>query len=290
MKKVIAITGPTASGKTDLSIKIAKKFNLEIINCDSTQFYQYYNIGTAKITPEETQGIKHHLLDFLLPEQHYSIYHFQKDARQKINTIPSPLFVGGSGLYLKSALFNYELTPKFFVKKTFTEQELQKMLAVIQEKDPQLVLDIKNRPRIINSYYNAISGHLSSQKTQKNSPLYPLLIFYLDIDRQVLKKRIILRLENMLNQGLIEEVKIIFANFDQANFNIIGYREIKLFLEKKINLDEAKNLIIQKTMQYAKRQKTWFKNQLKPIIIDALSPSLEIEVSQIVSNFLKNKE
>ncbi|WP_349402157.1 tRNA dimethylallyltransferase [Candidatus Phytoplasma solani] len=287
MKKIIAITGVTASGKTNLSIKIAKQFNFEIINCDSTQIYQHYNIGTAKIKKEEMQGVKHHLLDFLSPEKNYSIYHFQRDARQKINDISNSLFVGGSGLYLKAALFDYELTPKPLIQQKFNKQDLENMLVTIKKKDPQIVLDVKNPLRIVSSYHDIISGHLRSQKTKKNIPLYSFLIFYLDIDRQVLKKRIIFRLESMLNQGFIEEVKNIKTDFPQANFNIIGYREIKSFLEGRYNLTEAKNLIIQKTMQYAKRQKTWFKNQFQPIVLDALSSSLEKIVSQIVSDFLK---
>ncbi|AGL90370.1 tRNA (adenosine(37)-N6)-dimethylallyltransferase MiaA [Candidatus Phytoplasma australiense] len=289
MKKIIAITGPTASGKTSLSIKIAKKFNLEIINCDSTQIYQQYNIGTAKITKEEMEGVKHHLLDFLPPEEKYSIYHFQKSARAKIKDINNPLFVGGSGLYLKAALFDYELTPKPLMPQNVCEQDLQKMLAIIKEKDPQLVLDTKNPLRIISSYYDIVSGHLRSQKTKKNVPLYSLLIFYLDIDRKELKNRVVLRLEKMLNEGFVEEVKDIQTNFPQANFNIIGYREIKDFLEGKYSITEAKNKICQKTMQYAKRQKTWFKNQLQPVVVDALSPSLEKKVFQLVFDFLHKR-
>ncbi|MBP5835754.1 tRNA (adenosine(37)-N6)-dimethylallyltransferase MiaA [Candidatus Phytoplasma meliae] len=286
MKKIVAIAGPTASGKTDLSIKLAKRFNFEIINCDSTQMYQYYNIGTAKIKKEEMDGIQHHLLDFLSPENNYSIYHFQRDARQKISTIDSPLFVGGSGLYLKSALFDYELTCKPLIKQKFTNGDLENMLRIVKKKDPQLVLDVKNPLRIISAYYDILSGNLRSQKTKKNYPLYSLLILYLNIDRPVLKNRVILRLENMLKNGFIEEVKFLLTKFPKANFNIIGYREIKCFLEGESSLDEAKRLIIQKTMQYAKRQKNWFQNQMKPVILDTLSPCLEQVASQMISNFI----
>ncbi|MBT1576574.1 tRNA (adenosine(37)-N6)-dimethylallyltransferase MiaA ['Elaeagnus angustifolia' witches'-broom phytoplasma] len=289
MKKVIAITGPTASGKTSLSIKIAKKINLEIINCDSLQMYQKYDIGTAKITLEEAQGIKHHLLDFLAPGTNYSIYHFQKDARKKIEETPLPLFVGGSGLYLKSALFDYELTPKSLFLPPTSLPAIENMIDFIKQKDPQLIanLDLKNPHRILSAYQDLLAGTLRSQKNKKHNPLYSSLIFYLDIDRQILKKRVILRLEQMLKQGFIEEVNQIQTHFPTANFNIIGYREIKALLEGKITLDQAKTLIIQKTMQYAKRQKTWFKNQIKPIILDALSPDLEKTTICLINDFLK---
>jgi tRNA dimethylallyltransferase len=291
MKKVIAITGPTASGKTRLSIKIAKKKKLEIINCDSLQMYQKYDIGTAKITSAESQGIKHHFLDFLAPGTNYSIYHFQKDARKKISQTDLPFLVGGSGLYLKSVLFDYELTSKPWVLPNSSLPSIENMIAVIKQKDPQLIenLDVKNPRRILSAYKDLLAGTLRSQKNKKNTPLYSLLIFYLDIDRKILKKRVILRLEQMLKQGFIEEVKQIEINFPKANFNIIGYREIKSFLEGKITLHQAKTLIIQKTMQYAKRQKTWFKNQIipAPIILDALSPDLEKTTICLINDFLK---
>ncbi|CAP18312.1 tRNA delta(2)-isopentenylpyrophosphate transferase [Candidatus Phytoplasma mali] len=294
MKKVIVITGPTSSGKTDLSIYLAKKFDGEIINSDSVQIYKKYNIGSAKITFAEQKSIKHHLLDLKEPDEVYTIYDFQRDCRKIISNVRLPFLVGGSGLYIKSALFNYELSNKKNTsiiykndKKVYDVDDMEFMIREIRQKDPKLVFDKYNPRRVVSAYLDLNSDKLRSQKKYKNNPIYDILTIYLDIDKNILQARVIERLEKMFKMGFIEETKQILQEYPYANFNIIGYREIKLFLEKKINLTEAKKLIISKTMNYAKKQKTWFKNQMKINVINVLDSKLKIKTFQIIKNFLK---
>jgi tRNA dimethylallyltransferase len=291
MKKIIVISGPTASGKTDLSIKLAKYFEGEIINADSIQIYQKFDIGSAKITLEEQNNVKHHLLNVISPKDCYNIYDFQKDVRKIIPHIDVPFLTGGSGLYIKSALFDYEFEEGYLTVDHLEKNiDIKDLLQAVKEKDPNLLLDENNPRRIISAYKQLNQSKLRSNKKGKNIPLFDCLVIYLDIDRNILKQRILLRLENMLKKGFIEEVKTLIKDYPQANFNIIGYREINWFLEEKISLEEAKHLIVSKTFKYAKRQKTWFKNQLKPLfIIDALSYNLEEQAIHIIKKFLKKE-
>ncbi|WCA22577.1 tRNA (adenosine(37)-N6)-dimethylallyltransferase MiaA [Candidatus Phytoplasma oryzae] len=289
MKKIVVIAGPTASGKSNLSIQLAKFFKGEIINADSVQIYKEFNIGSAKIKKKEKKNIKHHLLDIIKPEQKYSIYEFQKDVRKLIPQINIPFLVGGSGLYIKSALFDYEFEEETEEdKKKISTINIQEMLKIISQKDPDLILDKQNKQRIISAFKQIYQNKIKSQKKGKNTPLYDILTIYLDIPKNILKKRIEERLELMLKSGFIEEVKFLIKKFPKANFNIIGYREIKLFLEQKKNLNESKKLIISNTIKYAKRQKTWFMNQFNfLIILDALCSNLKEKSIKIINNFLK---
>ncbi|MFP7699609.1 tRNA (adenosine(37)-N6)-dimethylallyltransferase MiaA [Candidatus Phytoplasma pyri] len=294
MKKVIVITGPTTSGKTDLSIYLAQKFNGEIINSDSVQIYKKYNIGSAKITLKEQKNIKHYLLDLKEPDEIYTIYDFQRDCRKIISNVQLPFLVGGSGLYIKSALFNYEFSNKKKNsiiykndKKVYDIHEMEFMIREIKQKDPNLIFDKYNPRRIVSAYFDLNSDKLRSQKKNKNNPVYDILTIYLDIDKNVLKTRIHERLDKMFKMGFIKETIQILKEYPYANFNIIGYREIKFFLEKKISLEEAKKIIISKTMSYAKKQKTWFKNQMKINLINVLDPELKIKICRMIKNFLK---
>ncbi|MDV3166120.1 MAG: tRNA (adenosine(37)-N6)-dimethylallyltransferase MiaA ['Waltheria sp.' little leaf phytoplasma] len=287
-KKIIVITGPTASGKTSLSLKLADFFCGEIINADSVQIYKEFNIGSAKISLKETH-IPHHLLDNINPGDKYNIFNFQRDARNKILNIQTPFMVGGSGLYIKAALFDYELAiSEDYENKSYQKCTLENMLKLIFQKDPQLVIDIKNSRRVISAYRQVMCDSLRSQKIGSNKPLFDILTIYLNLEPQFLKPRIILRLEQMLKQGFVGEVKYLINKYPNANFNIIGYREIKDFLEKKISFQQAYDLIITKTLKYAKRQKTWFMNQMSSLVqLEALDPKLETKAIDIIKNFLK---
>ncbi|KND62587.1 tRNA (adenosine(37)-N6)-dimethylallyltransferase MiaA [Candidatus Phytoplasma phoenicium] len=291
MKKVIVIAGPTASGKTQLSLKLSQFFKAEIINADSVQMLKYFNIGAAKITHLEQKKIKHHLLSINEPEDCYNIYDFQKEARALIKQITLPFIVGGSGLYIKAALFNYEKSSswKSLTLGDINHVSLSKMLEQIKKKDPNLKIDDKNPRRVLSAFFHLDQEILRSQKKGKNIPLFDILVLYLDIPRLILKERIINRLEMMIKQGFIEEVAFLKHKFPKANFNIIGYREIKAFLEKQISLAKAQRLIIKNTMLYAKRQKTWFKNQITSqlVMIDALHPKLVSQSIQLIQDFLK---
>ncbi|PQP79851.1 tRNA (adenosine(37)-N6)-dimethylallyltransferase MiaA [Candidatus Phytoplasma phoenicium] len=294
MKKVIVITGPTASGKTQLSIELSHFFKAEIINADSVQMLKHFNIGSAKVTPFEQKKIKHHLISINEPEDCYNIYDFQKDARSLIEKITLPFIVGGSGLYIKAALFNYEKSSNWtsLLPVDINNVSLSEMLQQIQKKDPNLKIDEKNPRRIVSAFLHLDQKILRSQKKGKNIPLFDILVLYLDIPRLILKERIIKRLDMMIEQGFIKEVVLLKQKFPKANFNIIGYREIKTFLEKKISLEEAKRLIIKNTMSYAKRQKTWFKNQITSqlVMIDALNPELISQSIQIIRTFLNKRK
>ncbi|MFW8664347.1 tRNA (adenosine(37)-N6)-dimethylallyltransferase MiaA, partial [Candidatus Phytoplasma citri] len=168
---------------------------------------------------------------------------------------------------------------------------LENMLKLIFQKDPKLVIDIKNSRRVISAYRQVMCNSLRSQKIGSNKPLFDILTIYLNLDHQFLKPRIILRLEKMLKQGFVGEVKYLINKYPNANFNIIGYREIKDFLEKKISFQQAYDLIITKTLKYAKRQKTWFMNQMSSLVqLEALDPKLEVKAIDIIKNFLKKGE
>ncbi|TVY12211.1 tRNA (adenosine(37)-N6)-dimethylallyltransferase MiaA [Candidatus Phytoplasma pini] len=290
-KKVIVISGPTASGKTNLSIQMAKYFKGEIINADSVQFYQKFDIGSAKISEEEKKNVPHHLLSIIHPEGCYNIYDFQKAVRKLLTNIKIAFLVGGSGLYIKSALFDYELSyQNDCQKKDETILTINEMLQIIQKKDPNLILDTKNSRRVISAYKRLNEKTLRSQQKGKNIALFDILFIYLDIERDVLKQRIISRLDNMLKCGFIEEVLYLMKHHPLSNLNIIGYKEIKLFIEKKISLKKAKEFIIRNTLRYAKRQKTWFTNQVVDLkVINALSYDLEKKVIDLILNFLKKE-
>jgi len=289
MKKVIVIVGPTASGKTKLSVELAKKINAEIINGDSVQVYQRLNIGSAKIKDSEKQGVKHHLFDVADPKDSYSVYQFQKDVRHLIDKIDVPMIVGGTGLYIKAALYNYEFEDEnqkisYDAFKDLTNEEIYNKLIVL---DPNINIDKQNRRRLIRALELAKQGNLRSKKNRKDELLYDACIIYLDLDRQILEERLHLRLDKQLEEGFIDEVKSLQK--DHISINAIGYREIEQYLNQEIDMDQMKLDIIKKSRQLAKKQKTWFKNQMQIHMIDALSEHVLDQAYQIVKTFL-NKE
>lgn len=288
MKKVILIVGPTASGKTGLSVELANRLNAEIINGDSVQIYKGLDIGSAKIRSDEMKGVKHHLLDIISLPDTYSVYQFQKDARKLIDQIDIPMIVGGTGLYIKAALYDYEF------KASERNPELESKLEhesneVIYEKliklDPEIKVDIQNRRRLIRAYEQALSGELRSQKRNKDQLLYDPLILYLDLDKAELERRLSIRLEKQIEEGFIEEVKKLKA--ENLSSNAIGYKEISMYLDGMMTLDEAKEAIIQSSKRLAKKQKTWFKNQMHPIMLDAQSETLYDDAYGYSIAFLK---
>lgn len=279
MKKVICIMGPTASGKTKLSIVLANHLGGEIINGDSVAIYKELNIGSAKIKHEEMAGIRHHLLSVSDLDHGYTVYNFQKDCRKIIQNIKYPIIVGGSGLYIKSALYDY----RFESNESSNLLSIDEMINYIQTHDPNLILDWKNDRRIISAYKNILNGQKPSLNTYKDQSLYDIHLIYLDLDKTKLKEKLIIRLDQMIKDGFIEETKKLI-NYP---LNIIGYREIKSYLEGNMSLDDAKNQIIQVTLKYAKRQKTWFLNQMKPHIYDASSQTLFEDVLKDVDIFLR---
>ena len=265
---VICIVGPTGVGKTKLSIELAKKLNGEVINADSTQVYIGLDIATAKVTEEEKEGIPHHLFDIKEITEDYTAYNYQKDCRAKIEEITNkgktPILVGGTGLYIKAALYDYKFDTEsnFESYDGYSKEDLYEMLKKI---DPNTDIHPNNRKRIIRSlnYYNNTSTPLSS-KEKTDKLLYDTIFIGLTTDRDTLYDRINKRVDVMLKDGLLDEAKKIYESNirTKAIMTPIGYKELFPYFENKISLEEALDKIRQDSRRYAKRQYTWFNNQM----------------------------
>ena len=263
---VIVIVGPTGVGKTKLSIELAKKINGEVINADSTQVYKGMDIGTAKVTHDEMENVKHHLLDIKEIDEDYTVFDYQKDARRCIDNIlnegKTPILVGGTGLYIKAALYNYGFNledNENYVDETLSNDELYQMLLKI---DKNTEIHKNNRKRVIralNSYYK--NGSINKNKSDKL--LYDALFIGLTTDREILYKRINKRVDLMVQNGLLDEAKKIYdSNIrSKAVLTPICYKELFPYLEGKKELNECLDDIRLKSRHYAKRQYTWNKHQ-----------------------------
>ena len=270
MKKVIVITGPTAVGKTKLSIEIAKRLRTDIINGDAYQIYQKMNIGTAKPTDDEKQGVIHHYMDFLDSSKTYSIAEFQKGVRECIDDLTSknkvPLIVGGSGLYIDSVIKNYQFLEEKRSNEqskydSLTNEELHQVLANL---DPDKASEIhpNNRKRVLRAIELISSNVDNTSRSKKNELVYDALIIFLNDNRESLYDRINKRVDKMLADGLIEEVKNIgINNYSMTSKVAIGYKEVIQYLNNEIDYNEMVELIKKNSRHYAKRQFTWFKNQ-----------------------------
>lgn len=290
MKKVLVIVGPTGSGKTALSIALAKAFGAEIINGDSVQVYQGLDIGSAKIKPIDMDNIPHHLLSFQDPKKPYSVFDFQRDTRRLFEQIHRPMIVGGTGLYIKAALYDYEfLEPERdrAIDEAHASLSNDQLYELLLTYDPDITIDKENRRRVLRALEHAMHGVPRSKKNKKDHLLYDACILYLDVEREKLEPRLRLRLDQQLNEGFIEEVQSLMNQ--DISMNAIGYRELESYLKKEITLDEAKENIIKVTKKLAKKQKTFFKNQMNPIMLDALSETLIDDAIKIVSSFLKEE-
>lgn len=270
MSKIIVITGPTAVGKTKLSIELAKKYNGEIINADAVQVYKDLDIGSAKVTEEEKENIPHHLFDIKDVNEEYTIYHYQKDCRKKIKEIldrgNTPILVGGTGLYIKAALYDYKLTEE---KETNTYDNLttEELYNELLELDKDIVIDKNNRRRLIRAinYYKENNKSINNNVT--NKLLYDCIFIGLTTDRKVLYDKINTRVDIMMKEGLLNEVKTFYKKGIRTKplLNAIGYKEIYSYLDGNISLEEAIDKIKQNSRHYAKRQYTFFNHQL-PVV------------------------
>ena len=267
MKKIIVITGPTGVGKTKLSVNLAKKLDAEIINADSLQIYKDLNIGTAKITKEEKENIPHHLFDIKNINEDYSIYDYQIDARNKIEEITSRdkqvIFVGGTGLYIKSALYDYKLN-KEKINDNYDNLSCEELYNELIKLDKDIVIDKNNKRRLIRAlnYYKENNKSISNNKTDKL--LYDVIMIGLTTSRDKLYSIINSRVDKMIDNGLIDEVKYFYDNkiYTKPLINGIGYKELYKYFNNEITLDEAVELIKKNSRHYAKRQYTFFNNQL----------------------------
>lgn len=256
---ILAIIGPTAVGKTKLSIELAKKYNAIIINCDAMQVYQGLDIGTAKATLEEQEGIPHELLDFVPVTQNYTVYDYQKDARKLLEKYQGRniIFVGGTGLYLKSALYDY----RFYEETTtnsydnLTNEELYNLALA---KDKNMNIHPNNRKRLVRFLNKKVQEYVEPK------PLYDFKIIGLTTSRDILYDKINKRVDVMFQSGLLTEVKSFYDQgiHSKALETGIGYKELYQYFDNKITLEEAKDLIKKNSRHYAKRQYTFFNHQL----------------------------
>lgn len=265
--QVIVITGPTGTGKSKLSVALAKKLNGEIINADSTQVYRDLNIATAKITKIEQENIPHHLFDIKDIDETYTVYEYQKDARQAIEESfrhnKTPILVGGTGLYLKAALYDYQfnLTAQINYEEVSTP-ELYKQL---KTQDPATKIHPHNRKRIINALnYIANTGLLASTKPKTHKLIYDTIFIGLTTERATLYDHINHRVDAMIQNGLLEEAKWIYSSGirTKAITTPIGYKELFPYFEGKQSLEACLEQIKTDSRHYAKRQYTWFNHQM----------------------------
>ena len=297
MEKIplIAIVGPTAVGKTALSIELAKKFNCEIISIDSVQIYKRFDIGSAKVTTEEMDGVVHHLIDELEPNDTCSVYDFQKLARKKIDDIHSrgkmPLLIGGTGFYMNAVLNNYEFTN--LEEKTY-DIDVEKAKQYLKDNyvDTYNNIDLDNHRRVINAY-NYVTNEQKSVTTNNNGDTilekYNPYLIVLNTEREVLYNRINKRVELMFEQGLEDEVKGIINDYgtELQALGAIGYKEMLPYLKGDVSKEETISAISQNSRRYAKRQLTWFRNKMNGVWYDTRSNSLLDDVIEDIKNKFK---
>ena len=280
-KPMIILTGPTAVGKTDLSIQLAKVINGEIISADSMQVYRHMDIGSAKVTPEEMDGVPHHLIDVLEPEEEFNVVVFQKLAKEALTGIYErghiPIIVGGTGFYIQALLYDIDFTEND--GDTAIRRELEKLAQtqgagclhqMLQEIDPESAAAIhqNNVKRVIRAieFYRQTGKKISlhnEQEREKQSP-YQFLYYVLDTDRKILYERIDRRVDLMMEHGLVDEVKHLAdmgCTRDMVSMQGLGYKEILDYLSGEIPLEEAVYILKRDTRHFAKRQITWFKRE-----------------------------
>lgn len=260
---IIAIVGPTGVGKTKMSISLAKKYNAEIISVDSMQIYKKMNIGTSKVTKEEMDGIVHHMIDIKNPEEDYSVFDYQKDARGVLDKLISEgknvIIVGGTGLYLKALLYNYEFKENNN-RKDFSGYTNEELYDMVKNIDKVSKIHVNNRQRL-ESFLN---NHENNDKIVSDKCIYDAKIIGLTTNRDSLYEAINDRVDKMVSDGLIDEARYFYDNNinSKAIKTAIGYKELYLYFNNKISLDDAIELIKKKSRNYAKRQYTWFNNQM----------------------------
>lgn len=285
--KVIVIVGPTASGKTALSIELAKKLNGEIISADSMQIYKKMTIGTAKPTEEEMQGIQHHMIDIIEPNEDFNVAKYKKMAEDKIEDILSrgkqPIIAGGTGLYvdtLVNGIEFFDIENDFDYRKTLEEETAKNgvdwLFDKLKEVDPEAANNIEknNVRRVIRALeIYKVTGKTKTQldKESIKGSKYDYIIFGMLWDREELYERINLRVDIMLENGLVDEVKQLLEKdgFSKTALQGLGYKEVVEYLESNISYEEMVEKIKMETRRYAKRQMTWFNRNKNIIWLDA---------------------
>lgn len=307
---LIVITGPTAVGKTELSVALAKKTGGEIISADSVQVYKHMNIGSAKITKAEMQGIPHHLIDICEPWEAFNIARFKELAEQAVNEIHSrgkiPIIAGGTGFYIQSLIYDVDFK-ETAVNDTRTKyEELLRnkgeayLHSLLEERDPEAaaVIHPNNAKRVIRAleYFEQTGTKISTHnevERRKESP-YNFAYFVLTLPREQLYNRINERVDRMLEEGLLDEVKSIVSSYgvtrDMVSMQALGYKEILDYLNGHATLEDAIYTIKRDTRHFAKRQLTWFKREREVIWLDKEEyHTLDMQLDFIIKN-LKNKD
>lgn len=280
---ILVICGPTGVGKTKLSILLAKRYNGIIINADACQFYQGMDIGTAKIKESEKEGIKHYLLDNLTINDEYNIWDFQKEGRKIIedNKDKNIIIVGGSGLYLSALLYDYKYKKQkeIDLSKYSNEELYEKVIKI----NPEANIDQFNRRRLEN-YLK--TGNVNAEKPKL---LYDALFIGLTTDRNFLYNKIDIRVDEMLKNGLINEVKKLYTINPNSRIlnSAIGYKEVIKYLNNEISLDECINLIKKNSRHYAKRQYTWFNNKMNIKWFNTNYNNFNLTTDEVV-NYIEN--
>lgn len=307
MEKVIVVIGPTSVGKTKMGVALAKKLNGEIISGDSMQVYRQMDIGTAKVTIEEMEGVTHHCIDILDPKDQYSVHDFQQTVRKQITEITNrghvPIIVGGTGLYIKAALYDYtfsemennhdEINKKY---KDYTNEQLYAHLKQIDEESAK-ILHFNNRRRVLRAIeiYEQTGQKKSEMiNEQEHICLYDAYFVGLTLPRELLYERINLRVDLMMKNGLQGEMESLIKQGltrENQSMKAIGYKEWFDYFEGKCDLNEVSENIKKHSRQYAKRQYTWFKNQFDvhwyDVCLENFSKTIE-EVSRDLKNPNKN--
>jgi len=298
--RVYVIGGPTASGKSNLAVELAKRINGEIISADSMQIYKDMDIGTAKINAEEMQGIQHYMIDFLSPEERYSVSNFKKDAEKAIEEIldkgKTPIIVGGTGLYIDSLIYGIEFQEEEIdteyrqeLNQIAEKQGLEDLYNQALKIDPEAMQKIspndkKRIIRVLEIYHKTGKTKTETEKeSRKNEVKYDYKVFAITMDREKLYSRIEKRVDKMIEQGLIEEVQNIlkkYSHFPTA-MQGLGYKEVVEYLENKITKEEMIEKIKKETRHYAKRQLTWFRKNKETIWLNG-EEETDINMEKII--------
>ena len=257
---IYVVCGPTGVGKTKLSVMLAKKYNGIVVNADSMQVYKYLDIGTAKVTESEKEGVPHLLFDIVNPDELYTVFDYQRDLRKVIeeNKDKNIILVGGSGLYIKAGLYDYKFAFEEEKQNTYDDLDNETLYKMVKELDENTDIHVNNRKRLIRRL------NQKCVSSEGNKLLYDAIFIGLTTSRDKLYERINKRVDEMVDDGLIDEVKSLYDKNirSKAIMTGIGYKELYDYFDSKISLEEAIELIKKRSRHYAKRQYTWFNNQM----------------------------
>lgn len=287
--KVVVIVGPTASGKTAISIELAKKINGEIISSDSMQIYKDMDIGTAKVTKEEAEGIKHYLIDCVSPDERYTVSDFKRDAENAMKEIlekgKTPIVVGGTGLYVNSLIYGIEYQDMKFdeqyrnelMEKAETEEGLKELWEEANKIDPEAMTKISknDKKRIVRvlEIYKATGKNKTEQEilSRQNGVKYDYKVFGITMDREKLYDRINRRVDMMIENGLEQEVRNLLEKYNEfpTAMQGLGYKEVVEYFDGILTREEMIEKIKQESRRYAKRQLTWFRKNKETIWLDS---------------------